>query len=72
MNNWKKVAKRATNLQLRFVLVLVYFIFIVPLAFVVRKFSKKIFTKFDTDPTVTSYWRKKPKFQQDLGWAKKQ
>ena len=70
-NNWKKQLKKVANVQTNIALTIVYILFIIPLGFVIKTFFQKSLKGFSTTDQSTSFWRKKPKFKQDLTWAKK-
>jgi flagellar basal body-associated protein FliL len=71
LHNWKNLAKKATNAQMSVVLIIIYFIFIVPLSIIFRVVFKNIFIRF-SNQQATSFWQKKVQHKQDIHWAEKQ
>lgn len=65
-SKWKIIAGKVGNIQADIFLTVIYFLIILPIS-LIRKLSGN-----GKDIERASYWIIRPKFKQDMNWAKKQ
>ena len=69
---WKRLAKKLSNFQTNLVITLIFLLTIVPISFIIKIFFRNYFSKISFTYKKGNYWQKRPKFKQNLDWARKQ
>lgn len=68
---WKKVIKNVANFETNLALTIIFLILMVPSSFIIKIFFNDFLKKLGFRDRGGRYWQKRPKFKQDLSWAKK-
>jgi hypothetical protein len=70
--NWLALSKKIVYFQTDILLTIIYYIFVVPLGFIMKIYFKKILLGHGHNTKLKSYWSKRADVKHDISWAKEQ